>query len=325
LTGTDKVRVVTWKRLPWAGVGLTILPLLVSAVALFLLVRSEFRPVADYALTEMHVRDVGRHEVLIGLFSREDWSHPGPMLFYVITPFYWMTGGASFGTNLAALAVNAAAVGGMAIIAWRRGGLSMLLCTLIACALVMRTLGAEFVYDPWNNYVVTLPFGLMLFATWALVCGDRWALPIATVTAAFLAQTHVGYVLLALPLLFFGTACLVVPVFRRGADADRRRDVFRSVSISAAVGAVLWLPLLLDALLHRPSNSSRIVDYFRNAHRRRGMEDHERSVHLAARVADVEADGSHRNQRISLPPPLGYSVAPAPGSGRRNRRVEAPA
>jgi hypothetical protein len=251
-------------RLPWAPLGLAVLPLLVSAVALAF-VGSEFRPIGDYALTEMHVRDIGRHEVLVGLFSRAGWAHPGPMLFYVTAPFYWLTGGSSIGMNLEALGVNGLAVSGMALIAWRRGGTSMLLCTLLACALVMRTLGAEFLYDPWNNYVATLPFGLMLFATWALVCGDRWALPVAMITATFLAQTHVGYVILAVPLLVFGAAWLVVPVLRRGADASRRRDVVRSLLISAAIGAVLWLPVAIDVLLHRPSNLSRIQRYFESS------------------------------------------------------------
>jgi hypothetical protein len=265
VTRVENARVGTRARLPWVCLAFTVLPFLVCAVALLVFARNEYRPISDFAQTEMHVRDIGRHQVLVGLFSREDWAHPGPMLFYLIAPFYWLTGGSSIGMYVGALAINAAAVAGMAIIAWRRGGTPMLLCTLVACALVMRTLGAAFISDPWNNYIVTLPFGLMLFATWALMCGDRWALPVATITASFLAQTHVGNVILALPLLVFGAAWLVVPVLRRGADAARKRDVLRSVVISAAVGAVLWLPPALDAILHRPSNLNRILHFFQSS------------------------------------------------------------
>jgi hypothetical protein len=265
MTALGNARVLARARLPWAPMGLAVLPLVVSAVALLVLVRSEFRPIGDYALTEMHVRDIGRHEVLVGLYSRADWAHPGPLLFYMTAPFYWLTGRASIGMNLEALAVNGLAVSGMALIAWRRGGASMLLCTLLAVALVMRALGAEFLYDPWNNYVVTLPFGLMLFATWALLCGDRWALPIATITATFLAQTHVGNVILAVPLLVFGVAWLVIPVLRRGTDAARKRNVVHTLLISAAIGVVLWLPVAVDALLHRSSNLSRIQNYFQSS------------------------------------------------------------
>jgi hypothetical protein len=99
VTALDNARVLARARLPWAPLGLAVLPLLVSAVAL-VLVGSEFRPIGDYALTEMHVRDVGRHEVLVGLFSRAGWAHPGPMLFYMMAPFYWLTGRASIGMNL---------------------------------------------------------------------------------------------------------------------------------------------------------------------------------------------------------------------------------
>jgi hypothetical protein len=45
---------------------LTLLPLVVSAVALVAAVGSEYHPTSDHALTELQIRDVGRHEVLLG-------------------------------------------------------------------------------------------------------------------------------------------------------------------------------------------------------------------------------------------------------------------
>ena len=65
-------------------------------------------PASDHALTELQVRDVGHHPVLVGLYSRGDWSHPGPALFYLLAPFYRLVGGASIGMNLGALAITAA-------------------------------------------------------------------------------------------------------------------------------------------------------------------------------------------------------------------------
>jgi hypothetical protein len=244
--------------------GLVVLPLVVSAVVL--LVRDpDYRPISDYALTEMQVRDLGRHEVLNGLYSREDWRHPGPLFFYALAPLYWVSGHASISMFVTALGINAAAVVGIAVIAWRRGGTPLLLCALLGCALVMRTLGAEFLYDPWNNYVVTLPFGLMLFATWALLCGDRWALPVAVVVASFLAQTHVGFVLLTLPLLALGAIALVVPVLRRGTDPARRRSVLVALGVSSAIFLVLWAAPLVDVITNDRSNLDRVVEYFRSS------------------------------------------------------------
>jgi hypothetical protein len=97
-----------------------VLPFVVSAVALVVDVGSSYVPGSDHALSEMLVRDVGRHPVLFGLYSREDWSHPGPLLYYLLAPFYWVTGGSSIGLALGALAINGASVVGMGLIARRR-------------------------------------------------------------------------------------------------------------------------------------------------------------------------------------------------------------
>src|SRR3954469_17079711 len=128
---------------------------------------------SDHALTEMHVRDVGHHPVLTGLYSRDDWSHSGPMLFYLLAPVYWLTRESSIALNLGALAINAASIAGIAFVARRRGGTTLMLWSLLACSLLIRTLSADFVRDPWNNYVVTLPFALLIFLVWAMVCGER--------------------------------------------------------------------------------------------------------------------------------------------------------
>lgn len=226
---------------------------------------SGYRPISDYALTELQVRDVLHHPVLTGLYSRADWDHPGPLLFYAIAPFYWVTGGASVSMNLAALTINALAVTGIAWFSWRRGGTAMVLCALLACALVMRTMGADFLYDPWNNYVVTLPFGLLLFSTWSLMCGDRWAFPVTVVVASFLAQTHVGFVALALPLLALGAVCFVVPALRRGTARERRAAVWWTTGLSALLFVVLWSPVIVDVVVHDPSNLSRTLRYFRTS------------------------------------------------------------
>ena len=214
---------------------MTLLPFLVAVIVL-IAVRGSYLPIGDQALTEMHVRDIGHHSVLTGLYSRDDWSHPGPMLFYVLAPFYWLTGGSSIGLALGALVINGASIVGMGLVARRRGGTVLMLWTLLACSLLMRTLSADFVRDPWNNYVTVLPFGLLIFLVWAMVDGERWALPVGVVVASFLAQTHVGFVALALPLLAFGAVWLIVSVLR-SKDRGTRRSLIRTAAISSAIGA----------------------------------------------------------------------------------------
>lgn len=246
----------------WLLLCLVVLPMVVSAGLLVFDLGESYRPVADYALIEMQVRDVGREPVLTGLYSRSDWSHPGPAQFFVLAPFYWLTGGASFGLYLGALVVNAGALVGMVLVARRRGGTPLMLITLLAGSLLVRTLGADFVRDPWNCFMTVLPFGLAVFLAWSLTAGEIWALPMAVGVTSYVAQAHVGYLVLAVPLLAFGMLWLGIRVFRSG-DAEQRTRLKHASLVAVAVGAVLWLPPLVDLVRNAPSNAGNLTEYFR--------------------------------------------------------------
>jgi hypothetical protein len=96
------------------------LPFVVTALAMILTVGGDYHPAGDLAMTEMHIRDIGHHEVLIGLHSRWTWSHLGPMQFYLVAPFYWLSGDSSIGMVLGALALNLASIIGILVISRRR-------------------------------------------------------------------------------------------------------------------------------------------------------------------------------------------------------------
>lgn len=241
------------RLLGWLALALTVGPLLLSALHLVFVVGGDYRPLGDLALTEMYVRDVGRHQLLVGPYSRDGWFHPGPALYYVLVLPYRLLASSSVALPVAALLINGGSVVGMALIARRRGGLPLMLCTLVACSLLLRALGYEFLRLPWNPWLTVLPYGLLVFLTWELLAvgwaslsgrdpaggaapggasasrsRSVWALPLAVGVASFLAQTHVAYVPLALPLLALGAAALLAPplhdLYRRrtrpAADAD---------------------------------------------------------------------------------------------------------
>lgn len=245
----------------------TLAPFLVAAVALLVTVGGDYQPVSDHALTELQVRSVGHDEVLLGLYSRGDWNHPGPAGFYLLAPFYWVTGGMSASMNIATLAVNAGAVAGMALLARRRGGVPPMLLTLLGCALLMRMLGADFLQDPWNCFITTLPFGLLIFLSWAMWRREAWALPAAAALATFLAQVHVGFVALAPPLVAWGALGLVVMTALLPDPQDRARSarrVTKAAALTVGVLAVAWLPPVIEGIRHSPSNIASIARWFRH-------------------------------------------------------------
>jgi hypothetical protein len=247
---------------------LTGLPFVVAVLSLVFVVGADYHPPSDHALIEMNIRDVGRFELLKGLYSRDVWSHPGPFFAYLNAPFYRLFGEAQITTNVMAVVINAVSVLGMGIVARRRGGLPLMVATLLFASLMVRTMGAEFIQDPWNPYVTVLPYGLLVFLAWSLLCGDVKALLPATVVATYLAEVHVGFVLLAVPLYGLGVLGLVHHRWRRPPEGDDRglvRSLARPVLLAGAVGAVLWLPTAIDVLRHgSDSNLAHIARWFRD-------------------------------------------------------------
>ena len=157
---------------------LAALPFVAIAAGLIVAVGGDYHPAGDLAMTEMHTRDIGHHEVLTGLHSRWNWSHPGPLQFYVSAPIYRLSGSAAIGMLLAGLAVNLAAVVGSLVIARRRGGTALVLCTLLGCLLLARTLGPGFLADNYNLTLTVFPFVLLAFVAWSIWAGETWAIPV---------------------------------------------------------------------------------------------------------------------------------------------------
>ena len=249
----------------WVALAVALLPFVIAAVKLIVDVGGAYYPQADYAALEARTRDVTHHPVLTGLYSREGWSHPGPVLFYLMAIPYWLTGQSSMALPVTALLINGASIAGMALLARRRGGMPVFVVTLLLGGLVVRALGFDFMADPWNPFITVLPFGVLLFLCWAMLCGERWALPIGVAIASFCAQTHIGYVPLALPLVAVGAFGLVVAARRDGVrrqGAAPARALAAPFAAAAAVLAVLWAPPLIEQLTNHPGNITEVVRYF---------------------------------------------------------------
>jgi hypothetical protein len=214
-------------------------------------------PSADVALMELRVFDVGgAHTPLTGAYSRLGWNHPGPLAFWLLAVPYRLGGAGPAGLAVGTIAVHAAAVAGSVALAWRRGGAALAALTALVLALVIRGLGAGFLALTWNPDLPVLALAFLVLATWSVIEGDLWLMPIVVAVACFAWQSHVIY--LPVTALLVGVALVAAVVhLRRRPGAGR--SAWWIAGATAVTALVCLAPLVLDELTGSPGNLHLIV------------------------------------------------------------------
>ncbi len=216
-------------------------------------------PMGDRALIEMQVRGVfdTSHTPLLGPYSRYRWNHPGPVVYWVLAAPYHLLGRPSWALLVSTIALNAAATFTFLFALWRRGGLTLLLCGGAVVSLLLRSLGGDFLADPWNPYVTVLPLLAFLGVAWSAREGERWALPANAFLATFLVQSHVAYLIIVAGVTLWAALPFLRRIGQRLFRSDHP-DVTRvrwlqlgrrhqhALIASVAIMTVCWLPVLYD-------------------------------------------------------------------------------
>jgi hypothetical protein len=246
----------------WALVGL---PLVVAAVALR---RPHWYPVLDLAMTELRLRDVGTsHTPLIGLPGRigpslaEQGSHPGPLSFYLLAPFFRVFGSSAWAMQAATVVLNLTAVGIAFVIAVRRGGSRLAIAIAVLLVILLSGYGLTTLTQPWNPYLPLLWWVVLMLAVWSVACDDLVMLPVAVFAASFCAQTHVPYLALTGGLCALMIVMLALAWRRATPGSAARRRVAQWGACSLVLGIVLWVPPLVDQVTHDPGNLRAIYDH----------------------------------------------------------------
>jgi hypothetical protein len=253
----------TWRawQVGLLGAAVVGLPLLIAAVVLH--GRSYF-PVLDLAMTEFRVRDVGgSHTPLIGLPGRigtfpDQGSHPGPLSFWLLAPAYRLLGSSAWAMLTASIVINIAALGVALGLAFRRGGLWLTGGVAVWLTVAMHGYGIGVLTQPWNPYLPLVAWTVAVLAAWMAVEGDHLMLVPLVIAGSFCAQTHVPYLSLGVGLFGFAAAVTGYRWYRG------RREVRWSLLWSVAVGFVVWLPPIIDQLVHDPGNIRMLQQHFMN-------------------------------------------------------------
>jgi hypothetical protein len=227
------------------------------AVATARAIREGWIPLGDSALFAIRGRDLFSHHLpLIGTYSSasltagEHVNHPGPLYFDVLAvPARLVESGTGIAVGVAV--VNSLCIVGIAVFAYRRGGVLLGTVAMAATAALCWSMGSDLLFEPWNPHSVLLPFLLFLVLVWALACGDMLALPFAVAAGSLVVQTHLSYVLLVPLLGAWGIAGAAIGLRseRQGdpvAWPARRRQVARFAAVGGAVLVVCWIQPLIE-------------------------------------------------------------------------------
>jgi hypothetical protein len=224
---------------------------LVVVAATWLVVRTfalDWHPMGDYRNLQFRVADVGgAHTPLVGPWSRFDWNHPGPWVFWLLAGPYRLFG--VTGILLGAAAVNLASIAA-AVAVSRGAGRRWMLVVAIGAALLCGGIGLGGLADPWNPYLVVLPTFAMAVGAWRAIDGSRAGALLAVIAGSFAAATHFGSLPLAASMI--GVVALAL-AWRAWRGPQRSRDA-RTLLWCGLVGLILWLPPLIEQVTSSPGN-----------------------------------------------------------------------
>jgi hypothetical protein len=248
------------------AVAVAVLPLVVGLVAV--LARGEFAIHADDALIELRVRDVGSRDTpLVGSYQRFGWNQPGPLLLYVLAVPYRLLGADFAGLQAGALLLNALAIVGIAVVAYRRGGVVLVFWSLALVTVLVHAIGADRIADPWEPRTLVLPFAFLLFLAFDAAADHPWTLPLTAGVTTLIAQAQAALAPAAVAL--FAWALVAVAVRNRA----QLRRLLRPALATVAVLATLWVLPVVEQFREDPGNLREMWSFFREPNETLGLGD----------------------------------------------------
>lgn len=257
------------RQVVWVGVAVGSLPMLVAVVAL---AQDTWYPIGDLAQAMMRQLSFWSDPPLVGPAGRigtfeHQGNHPGPLMFWITWPLWWLLGRSSWAYQASVAAVVVASYAVAVAVGRRLGGWLLGLTLATVGAILLRSYGAAALTQPWNPYIPLLPFLVFAVSCWAVAC-RRWALlPVAVAAGSFCVQCHVGYAPAIVAGLVVAVAVGLVPtrLIPAAGDAGGPVGVGRTVmwfGVALVTGVVLWIPPLVDQVTHQPGNMSILLETY---------------------------------------------------------------
>jgi hypothetical protein len=214
-------------------------------------------PFGDMALLELYTRQAARGDLLVGPYSRFQWNHPGPALFYLFSPLYVLFGERFESLRVSALIFNLGCLSTTLGIVSRWGKPALLLAIELGLALLLFR-SSDLLVSPWNPHLLLLPLAVLLVSCIAVLQGAFTLFAAAVVVASFLIQTHLSIAPL-IGVLMSGTALMVVLRFTDREDVTRYR---RALNLALWLGVAMWFLPFAQEVTSSNGNLMTIYQFF---------------------------------------------------------------
>jgi hypothetical protein len=236
---------------------------------------TKFYEQGDAAANSIRIQQAMHFTLLIGNYSREGFSHPGPAYMYAqafgqwlflsglhVVPTAWNAHLlAVFVLNSAVLALTVTMVYG-----WTRS-----LRAAAACFAVILVFGA--VHPPainsdWMPYMYVVMYGVFLVAAASVAAGHVRDLWILALTGWFLIHGHACF-LFIVPVITAAVIAALAWAHRQAPVASLRRFIRRQRGAwipAVAVSALFVLPIVVNLALHWPGDFGKYFAYGQSGH-----------------------------------------------------------
>ena len=219
----------------------------------------ETYPWGDTAATSIYTLRAATDGLAVGSYSRFHWNHPGPLLYELLAPLYALSGYREISIKWTTLILNICSLATMLVVVRRRAPVLGVTVALALLPLLYRE--QRLLFWAWNPIVPLLPLALGVALSAGVATGGVKLLPLLAAVTSLMVQSHVAFA--PVTVVMFATALVLLGwCIRRARCAPTRRDVRRSLTITAMVLGAAWAVPVLGELRNSPGNLSAIIRFF---------------------------------------------------------------
>lgn len=246
----------------------------------------------DAGLLALGVQDAAHGARAVGPYSQFGFFHPGPALFYALTPFEWLTADAPWSIPLGIEVLNAIVaaslvwivqISGLSVISWRQEDRSsaahldkdrnLVLGFVAASAVIGYSLavGYGLLQIFWNPIQIMLPTASLLVVV-ALTERLGWSAALALLAATFAIQTDLSTIPVVGAALLCGLIFVGWDLWRSQRLRSTRQEGARSrwrhpgriagPLVVSSLAVLAWIPPLVQQLTNHPGNAGKLISFF---------------------------------------------------------------